>query len=308
MSDPTEFEAAADTLYGVPLRAFTAERKRLAAELRKAGDRAGGAQLAKLARPTMSAWVVNQLYRQARTQIDALLAAAARIRAGQLDAASEQRAALTRLRALGAEVLRGDGHASSEQTLARVMTTLQALAAVGSFAPDRAGRLVVDRDPPGFEAMAAFGAAVSQAEQASASAAPASETPAPAARGVRPAGTPESTRAARAPEMVPRPDVADAEHTARARESAAREEATRRQAQQLRESMRKQHEADVERARRLLERNQRELEVRAAALEQQRVTLERARVAHAEADAAVAQARGALAEAQARLVALSGPG
>jgi colicin import membrane protein len=46
------------------------------------------------------------------------------------------------------------------------MTTLQALSAIGSYAPDAPGRLVADRDPPGFEVLA--GAAVPAAGHAAA--------------------------------------------------------------------------------------------------------------------------------------------
>lgn len=146
-------DPAAEELYGAPLSQFTAVRKRLADELRAAGDRSLATRVAALARPTMAAWVVNQLWRRARRDMDALLAAGQRMRSGEPGAWQEQRAALARLTATAGEVLRGDRHAASPATLRRVTTTLQALSAVGSFAPDPAGRLVADRDPPGFEVL-----------------------------------------------------------------------------------------------------------------------------------------------------------
>ena len=56
MSRGAAIEDAAAALYAGSLREFTAARKRLADELRQAGDRAAAAVVAKLARPTMSAW------------------------------------------------------------------------------------------------------------------------------------------------------------------------------------------------------------------------------------------------------------
>src|SRR5207249_1967222 len=64
------------------------------------------------------------------------------------------RAALSRLRARAAEILKEDGHAASDSTLARVQQTLHALSAIGSFDPDPPGQLVTDRDPPGFDVLA----------------------------------------------------------------------------------------------------------------------------------------------------------
>jgi hypothetical protein len=147
-------ESTAEVLYAGSLRDFANDRKRLATELRQAGNRAAATAVAQLPRPTLSAWLVNRLWRQVRPEFDALFGTAARIRGGELGAVPEQRAALARLRELAAELLRADGHAAAEGTLTRTSTTLQALAAAGSFDPDPPGRLVADRDPPGFESMA----------------------------------------------------------------------------------------------------------------------------------------------------------
>ncbi len=145
--------AAAEALYGVPLSAFTGERKRLADQLKAAESKAFAAIVARLPRPTMSAWVVNQLWRMARPDLDALLAAGARVRDGDRGGLDEQRAALGRLRTRAAAVLAADGHAASPATIQRVATTLQALSALGTWEPDRPGRMIADRDPPGFDVM-----------------------------------------------------------------------------------------------------------------------------------------------------------
>lgn len=153
MPDARSPDDAAEALYGAPLKQFVEERKRLAADLKAAGDRAAAAAVAKLPRPGMSAWVVNQLWREARAEMDALFAAGAKLRGGDFGAGAAQRASLQALRKKAAEVLKRDGHAATEGTLLRVQTTLQALSAIGGFAPDAPGRLVEDRDPPGFEVL-----------------------------------------------------------------------------------------------------------------------------------------------------------
>ena len=77
---PSDFDASADALYAAPLRAFVPERKRLADALRAAGQRKEAAAFLKLPRPSLSAWVVNQLFRRQRADVDALFEASARIR------------------------------------------------------------------------------------------------------------------------------------------------------------------------------------------------------------------------------------
>jgi hypothetical protein len=149
---PTSYEQARDALYRAPLDAFVQERKRLAAELAQAGDKPASKQLAKLPRPSVSAWAVNRLYWEAREDLDALFAAAKRVGAGDLNATGEHREAMALLRARAAELLAGAGHATTESTLRRVTATLSALAAAGGFEPDAPGTLSADRDPPGFEA------------------------------------------------------------------------------------------------------------------------------------------------------------
>jgi hypothetical protein len=143
---------AVEELYQAPLAQFVAERKRLAGELRATGDRAGATALLAHKRPSLSAWLVNQLYWHARDAFDALLATAARLRTGDLSAQAAHRDALADLRARGARFLADAGHAVAEPTLRRVTSTLSALAAAGGFEPDLPGALVEDRDAPGFEA------------------------------------------------------------------------------------------------------------------------------------------------------------
>jgi len=142
-------------LYKVPLGDFVAARKRLADEMRGAGDRDGAERLARRRRPTASAWTVNQLYWHARDAFDALLAAAAQLRKGDLSHTNAYREALATLRQRAAAILQDAGHPATGATLQRVMGTLAAVAAAGGFDPDPPGALPADRDPPGFEAVGA---------------------------------------------------------------------------------------------------------------------------------------------------------
>ncbi len=147
-----DYARAVAALYQAAHGEFVAERKRLAAELKTSGDRDGAKALAKLGRPPISAWAVNQLYWHAREAFDRLMATAAQLREGDLSASAAHREALARLRQRAAAILTEAGHNASEGTLRRTTLTLSAIAAFGTFAPDPAGALSDDRDPPGFEA------------------------------------------------------------------------------------------------------------------------------------------------------------
>jgi hypothetical protein len=147
------YDEAVTTLYQAALGDFVAERKRLAAELKAAGDTQAAARIAKLVRPPVSAWAVNQLWWREREAFDALVAAAARVKVGDREASLAHRQALARLKEAAAHLLQEAGNAATESTLRRVTTTLSAVAATGGFEPDAAGALSADRDPPGFEAL-----------------------------------------------------------------------------------------------------------------------------------------------------------
>ena len=149
----TAYEEAVGQLYRAPRDAFVDERKRFAAELRARGDREGAARLAKLPRPTISAWVVNQLWCQAGPMFEQLLSTAERLRGGDLQATAAHREAMVALRTLAGALLRDAGHASADLTMRKVATNLAAIAAKGGFDPDLSGALSADREPPGFEAM-----------------------------------------------------------------------------------------------------------------------------------------------------------
>ena len=76
-------DEATDRLYGVDLDDFGAERTRLAKELGAAGQTTDAAAFAKLRKPTTAAWVLNQLARRNRRDVDLLLDAGHRLRQAQ---------------------------------------------------------------------------------------------------------------------------------------------------------------------------------------------------------------------------------
>ncbi len=148
---PTPVEAARVALFQVSHGAFVAERKRLAAEL-KAHDKPAAAQLAKQARPSVSAWAVNQLWWQARDDFEALMATATRARSGEPEALTAHREAVQRLVTRAGALLRADDNAAADATLRKVEFTLLNVAMKG-FEPDAPGMLTDEREPPGFDAL-----------------------------------------------------------------------------------------------------------------------------------------------------------
>jgi hypothetical protein len=157
-----------DALFQLALPEFTAARNALAARLQKAGDKAHAAEVKGLAKPPVSAWVVNQLYWRNRDVFDRLLTAGARLRQAQ---ASQLAGHVTKLRELlnahrdtlgelarqASSILSQSGHQPSPDVMRRVSMTLEGLAAQGLLEGAPApGRLTADVDPPGFEAISAL--------------------------------------------------------------------------------------------------------------------------------------------------------
>ena len=151
-----------DELFKLSLAEFTDARNALAKHLKQNG-RANDANLVKtLAKPSISAWTVNQLYWYHREEFDTLLAAGQRFRKAQTSgkvadmrgSLEARRDALTQLADVAASVLSDAGHNPSPDTIRRVTTTLEALSAL-TDGPSP-GRLSQDVDPPGFESLASF--------------------------------------------------------------------------------------------------------------------------------------------------------
>lgn len=157
-----------DALFMLPLAEFTSGRNTLAAQLKKAGRTNEAERVKLLAKPSVSAWAVNQLYWNHRDAFDDLIATGKRFRpahtsrfagrvAGMRDSLDARRDALTHLSDLATELLRDAGHNPSQDTLRRIVTTLEAISAY-ALLPDgpAPGRLTHDVDPPSFESLASL--------------------------------------------------------------------------------------------------------------------------------------------------------
>jgi len=63
-------------LFRVSPEQFTAARNRLVAELRRTGEAPAAATIAKLPRPTLVVWAINQAAQENRAGVDRILSAA----------------------------------------------------------------------------------------------------------------------------------------------------------------------------------------------------------------------------------------
>jgi hypothetical protein len=157
-----------EALYQMPLAEFTPARNALATRLRKSGRTADADEVKSLVKPSIPAWAVNQVYWKHRTAFDRLLSAGDKLRKAQSSTLAGKsgdvrgaldgvREALSELSKLAADELEGAGHNATPGAMRAVTATLEALSAYGSV-PDapRAGRLVDEVDPPGFETLAAL--------------------------------------------------------------------------------------------------------------------------------------------------------
>jgi hypothetical protein len=160
-----ELEDDLDGLFRLPLAEFTGARNALATRLKKSGRGDEAARVKALAKPSISAWAVNQLYWNHREQFDQLIASGERFHKAQKSgkvaemrtALDARREALTDLSDLATSLLRDAGQNPAPDTIRRITTTLEGISAYASH-PDgpRPGRLTNDVDPPGFESLASF--------------------------------------------------------------------------------------------------------------------------------------------------------
>jgi hypothetical protein len=230
----TSLEEALATLAAVPPKAFTRERDALAARLRETGDTTTAAQVKARRVPTVPVWVVNRLALEHPDDIQALIAAAERVKAAQLGrgqagslatATAGHRTALERLRARAGGMLRDAGGGASPDKLLRVQNTLAA-AAVDAEARKalQAGHLERELTAPGFDVFGGARPPVTRRPQRRDARRPRAETAGPPAR-----------TAPSAP-----PAAAEAEERRRARETerAARQERMARARTALTEAQR----------------------------------------------------------------------
>jgi len=156
-----------DRLYGLPLAEFTRARDVLARELRAAGEREASDEVKALAKPSISAWTVNQLARREPMQIRALMTAGERMREAQAEllgggdpdelqgALQRQREVVAALLGSAKRNLEAADHPATDATLERIRGTLTAAAAdeEGARLVER-GRLTKDLEPAGFGGLA----------------------------------------------------------------------------------------------------------------------------------------------------------
>lgn len=159
----SNLEDDVDALFRLPLAEFTGARNGLAARLKKSARGDDAVNVKALAKPSVSAWTVNQLYWNHRKAFDQLIASGERFHKAQgsrgggkmadmRTALDARREALTQLTDLATSLLRDAGHNPSLDTIRRVTTTLEGISAYASRSDaPRPGRLTHDVDPPGFE-------------------------------------------------------------------------------------------------------------------------------------------------------------
>lgn len=156
-------DARVDALYGVPPGQFVEQRDALARALKAEGKGEEAKAVARLRRPAVAAWAIDQVARERRADVEALLRADDRLRASQAGAADplELRAALQEQR----ERLRAVVRAAEEklQAAARsaqaraIQATLLAAAGGGKEMRERLLRGTLDEEleAPGFDALSA---------------------------------------------------------------------------------------------------------------------------------------------------------
>jgi hypothetical protein len=140
----------ADELYALTPAEFTAARDERARQARQAGQRDDAAAIKKLARPTTSAWLVNQLSREAPDQLRRLvevgeaLEEAQRTLAGDRlrELSGERRNVINDLLPQAAEIASRAGQPASAVVMGEVRATLEAaLADSAARAAVQSGRL-----------------------------------------------------------------------------------------------------------------------------------------------------------------------
>jgi hypothetical protein len=154
---------ALDDLYGAPLEDFVAERKRLAKKL--AGEEANA--VAKARKPNVAAWVLNQLARRERRDVDLLLDAGHRLRQAQAgvlrgsekgafeDARRKESDALKRLTKAAERLLRDTRGTVGAGVLSQINEGLRAAAITEEGRELLArGRFVEPPQSTGFDAFA----------------------------------------------------------------------------------------------------------------------------------------------------------
>jgi hypothetical protein len=147
---PVSVAEVADELYALSPAEFTAARDDRARQARASGQRDAAAAIKKLARPTASAWLVNQLARTAPDSIARLVAVGTALAEAQRnlvgerlrELSTERRQVINDLLPRASEIASQAGQPASPGTMGEVRATLEAaLADAGARAAVQSGRL-----------------------------------------------------------------------------------------------------------------------------------------------------------------------
>jgi hypothetical protein len=164
-SDPTDLEsqvdAVADVLYGLSPEEFSSARDQFVKQARDQKNAALARELGKLRKPTQSAWLVNQLWREQHEVIEQLFELAGELSRAQAEASGPALRELTQQRrqlenallqqAIG--LARQKGVHVSDSTAREAQETLGAALALPEVADEvRTGRLVKPASYAGFGA------------------------------------------------------------------------------------------------------------------------------------------------------------
>ena len=159
MASRSEVDEAADQLYALSPREFTAARDARAKEAKDAGDKEAAAEIKALRKPTVTAWLANQLVRQHADEVrpllelgSALREATATLSGPQLRELSRQRNDVVRALVRQARRLAADaGQPVSEDVARGLEETLNAaLADPGQAELLLQGRLSVQLKHSGY--------------------------------------------------------------------------------------------------------------------------------------------------------------
>jgi hypothetical protein len=167
-----DFETIADELYELLPDEFTSARSLRARKLRSEGDRELAVAISELRRPTIGAWLANQLTRNRKNELEELLGLGVAMRNAQevedgdeLRRLSQQRRRMVTVLVLEAkEVARRRNQPVSENSSRELETTLEAGVADADAAESlRSGRLAVGLDYSGFGSVGSHGSVKTRA-------------------------------------------------------------------------------------------------------------------------------------------------
>ena len=157
-----DFEGELDRLYQLPLNEFTAARDELVKRLRAQDEPAKAQEIKALRKPTAAVWLVNQLARKRRLDVQRLLKAGESLTKSQVQAAAgkssfpearrDEQRALDQLAKAASEIAEREGIGSP--AVGKATETLRAASLTAEGRDHlRRGRLTEELEPPGFEAL-----------------------------------------------------------------------------------------------------------------------------------------------------------